>query len=150
LSEVPALSPEFAIRTPLLAEILERWKEIAGMLRRATVRTNGCFEPEDVLAQICGGRCTMLFVERGSALQAVAVTEIRDFPRKRVLDVGFIGGQAGSDTGVAVWAPLLTEHLNTMARAVGATLLSGCGRIGWARVAGFRLNGAYVTRKVPE
>ena len=148
---VPSLAAEFAVRTPPLAEILRRWSgEVEAMLRRATARTQGCFEPEDVLAQICTGRCTMLFVEHGSALVAVAVAEVRDFPRRRVLDVGFIGGRKGNDTGVTEWAPILTQKLEEMARAVGATMLSGCGRIGWARVAGFRIAGGYVTRVVPN
>jgi hypothetical protein len=146
---VPSLAPGFAVRTPPLAEILRRWSAVEPMLRRATARTQGCYEPEDVLAQICTGRCTMLFIERGSELVAVAVTEVRDFPRKRVLDVGFIGAKPGADTGVREWAPILTAALNDMARAVGATMLSGCGRIGWARVAGFRIAGGYVTRIVP-
>jgi hypothetical protein len=148
LAEVPSLVPEFAVRAPLLTEILRRWRDVEPMLRRATARTQGCFEPEDVMAQICTGRCTMLWIERGSELQAVAVTEVRNFPRKRVLDVGFIGAKPGADTGVTEWAPILTETLTEMARAVGASMLSGCGRIGWARVAGFRIAGAYVTKVV--
>lgn len=146
----PSMSPEFAVRVPEIREILRRWSEIEPQLQRATARTQGCYEPEDVLAQICTGRCTMLFVEHGSALVAVAVAEVRDFPRRRVLDVGFIGGRKGNDTGVTEWAPILTAKLEEMARAVGATMLSGCGRIGWARVAGFRIAGGYVTRVVPD
>ena len=149
LAEVPSIEPEFTVRAPPLAEILRRWNELFPLLRRATVRTQGCYEPEDVLIQVCQGRCTLLFIERGQ-LQVVAVTELRDYPRRRVLDVSFIGGRPGNDTGISEWAPHFTAHLEKMARALGATMLSGVGRIGWSKAGGFRIAGGYMTRLVPH
>jgi hypothetical protein len=43
---------------------------------------------------------------------------------------------------------MLVERLEEMARQVGATLLSGIGRVGWSRIGGFRLIGGYCVRDV--
>src|SRR5580765_5165178 len=117
------------VRAPLMTEILQRWQEIAPLLKHATDRSEGCYEPEDILGLLFGGRATMLLVERGSTLVVVAVVELRNYPRRRVLDVGFIGGKLG-ETNLKEWVPVFVEHLENMARACGATMLSGCGRIG--------------------
>jgi len=139
------------VRVPPLAEILRRYEEIEGLLRRATARTDGCYEPEDVIALICAGRSTLLLVEDDTEedrLVAVVVTELRIYPRRRVLDVGFIGGAVGHERQLREWVPALVERLEDMARQAGATMLSGCGRVGWARAAGFKISGGYVTRTV--
>src|SRR4030095_12819855 len=126
------------LRIPPIAEILDRWHEIEPLLQRATSRTHGCYEPEDVLAMVFSGRGTMLLIEdqEGGDLLVVVVTEVRQHARKRVIDVNFSGGALSNDSGLREWAPMLVERLEEMARQVGATLLSGIGRGGWVRVGG--------------
>jgi hypothetical protein len=138
------------IRIPPIGEILNRWHEIEPLLQRATARTHGCYEPEDVLAMVFSGRGTMLLIEdqEGGDLLVVVVTEVRQHPRKRVIDVNFIGGVLSNDSGLREWAPMLVERLEEMARQIGATLLSGVGRVGWARVGGFKIIGGYSVRDV--
>jgi hypothetical protein len=139
------------VRLPPLEEVVRRWGEIEKLVKRATDRSHGCYEPVDVLALLFANRAAMLFIEsedEAPRLLVVAVTEVRDYPRRRVIDTAFIGGAPGSDTDVALWAPLLVERLEEMARAIGATLLTGAGRIGWARVGGFKIAGGFMTRKV--
>lgn len=136
------------IRTPPLEEIARRWNEIEPALKRATDRTQGCYEPVDVLAMVCAGRLMMMLIEDDGKLLVVVVIEIRIFPRRKVLDASYIGSVPGSDFRMKEWAPMLVEHLGMLARHYGATLLTGCGRIGWARAGGYKLQGAYMTREV--
>ncbi|HEY2417836.1 MAG TPA: hypothetical protein VGH84_07950 [Steroidobacteraceae bacterium] len=86
--------------------------------------------------------------QEGGDLLVVVVTEVRQHPRKRVIDVNFIGGALSNDSRLREWAPMLVQRLEEMARQVGATLLSGVGRVGWSRVGGFRLIGGYSVRDV--
>ena len=138
------------IRLPPMEEILERWGEIEPLLRRATVRTHGCYEPEDALALLFTNSARMLLIEEDNHLLVVIVTLVRNFPRKRVLDAAFIGGALDNPVSIRQWVPLLVDTLEGMARECGATMLTGCGRIGWARAGGFRLAGGFVTREVKE
>jgi len=138
------------VRVPQLIEILRRWNAVEPLLRRAMDRAEAIIEPEDVVGQVCSGRSTMLFVEDDlGALRVVVVTELRLYPRRRVLDVSWIGG-ADNATGLTEWAPLLVEFLEEMGRQNGCSMLSGTGRIGWSRVGGFKLRGGYATRIIPE
>jgi hypothetical protein len=138
------------IRIPPVGEILSRWAEIEPLLRRATERTHGCYEPEDVLAMVFASRATMLLIEdqEGGDLLVVVATEVRQHARKRSIDVNFIGGRLSNDSGLREWAPMLVERLEEMARQVGATLVTGVGRIGWGRIGGLQLVGGYVMRDV--
>lgn len=138
------------VRMPPMQEILERWREIEPLLRRATKRTEGCYEPADVLGMVYAGRCKLLLIEDEGQLLVVVATELRTYPRRRVLDASFIGGALDNPNKLSDWVPLLVQCMEDMARAGGATLLSGCGRIGWARAAGFRINGGFVTRPVKD
>lgn len=136
------------IRLPPMAEILRRWSEIEPPLRRATVRTHGCYEPEDVLGLLFANQARMLLIEEEDHLFVVVVTQVRSYPRKRVLDAAFIGGALDNPVSIRQWVPLLVARLEEMAHECGATMLTGCGRIGWARAGGFRIAGGFVTREV--
>jgi hypothetical protein len=136
------------IRIPPVAEILDRWHDIEPLLRRSTVRTHGCYEPEDALALLFTNPARMLLIEEEDRLLVVVVTVVRNFPRKRVLDAAFIGGALDNPVSIRQWVPLLVGNLEEMARECGATMLTGCGRIGWARAGGFKIAGGFVTREV--
>lgn len=136
------------IRTPPLDEIARRWNEIEPPLKRATDLTQGCYEPVDVLALVCAGRLMMMLIEDDDKLMVVVVIEIRIFPRRKTLDASYIGGVPGSANRVKEWAPMLVEHLEKLARHYGATLLTGWGRIGWAKCCGYKIVGGYMTREV--
>lgn len=136
------------IRTPPLDEIVRRWNEIEPALRRATDRTQGCYEPIDVLARVFANQMMMMLIEDGDKLLVVAVIEIKIFPRRKALDASYVGSVPGSDFRMKEWLPMYVEHLENLARHYGATLLTAGGRLGWSKAAGFRLIGGYMVREV--
>lgn len=119
-----------AIRVAPLDELARRWADVEPMLRRATARTDGCYEPIDVLQQAMAGRVGFWLVDDDDgALVGLAVGEVRQYPRKRVLDIPFLaGGRLGE------WWPLFLAETERAARAAGcAAITTGCGRPGWHR-----------------
>ena len=118
-----------AIRTPPLDELARRWAEIEPMLRKATARTDGCYEPIDVLQQAMRQQVGVMLVEDGAALVAMFVVEVRQYPRKRVLDIPFLAGGRLAD-----WFPLFVAEMDELAAKCGCkAITSACGRPGWSR-----------------
>lgn len=117
------------IRVPQLDELARRWPEIAPILKRATARTDGCYEPIDVLQQAMANRVGFWLIEDGAELVGVAVGEIRQYPRKRVLDIPFLAGKRLTE-----WWPLFVTETDARAREHGcASITSACGRPGWSK-----------------
>jgi GNAT superfamily N-acetyltransferase len=131
--------PEITVRLPPLDELARRWAELEPLLKRATDRTD-CYEPIDLLRFAMGGRMGIWFIERDGQLLAGAVTELRQFPRKRVLEVPFIGGR-----GLALWHRQLLEALDAHARDNGCAVLMGYDRKGWSNF-GFKISGVLMER----
>lgn len=127
------------IRLPPLDELALRWHQAEPLLRRATSRT-GCYEPIDLLRNALAGLMGIWFVEFDQ-LVTVAVTEVRQYPRKRVLEVPFIAGD-----GMRRWAGPLLAALDEHGRHCGCAHLVGSGRRGWARIGGFREDGPLLVR----
>jgi hypothetical protein len=131
---------DIAISLPPLAELARHWHEAEAILRRATARS-GCYEPADILALAFAGRMGIWFVRLDGELVAIAVSEIRQYPRKRVLEVPFIAG-----VGMSAWHRPLLAALEAHGRAAGCVCIAGYDRRGWGRVAGFAERGAVLVR----
>lgn len=116
-----------AVRLPSLDEIARRWAEIEPVLARATDRA-GLYAPIDVLRAACAGTMAVWLVECGSELRALAVTELRVYPRRRVLEIPFTAG-----SGVDDWHEPLLAALEKHARALGCSRLGASGRRGWVK-----------------
>jgi hypothetical protein len=116
------------IRLPALDELARRWSEVGPILKRATDRTQGCYEPIDVLRQAMAGQVGFWFIETGARLDAVVVVEIRQYPRKRAVAINFIAGRRLTE-----WWPEFVERMDALARHHGCTLISAYGRPGWVR-----------------
>ena len=128
------------MRLPPRDELARRWAEVEPHLRRATDRT-GCYEPIDLLAAAIAGRMGIWVAERDGAIDAAIVTEIRQYPRRRVLEVPFIGGR-----NLRGWVKPLLDVLDAHGRAAGCSHIAGSDRKGWARVGGFTVAGVLLVR----
>lgn len=132
-----AIAPAaITIRAPVLAEIARRWGEIEPVLERATTRTDGCFEAIDVLGLAMSGSLLVWLIEDGVELIAVAVTEVRQYPRKRVCDIPFIAAARHHQHRLAEWIIPLRDRLKAHAEKFGCQQLRALGRPGWARIPG--------------
>jgi hypothetical protein len=132
---------EVAVRLPPLDDLARRWGEIEPLLKRATDRTD-CYEPIDLLCLAVAGRMQLWTAERGSAILAAAVSEVRQHPRARVLEVPFVGGRS-----LFLWAKPLLAALDDYARATKCGAVMGFDRAGWSRF-GFRITGSVMERRV--
>lgn len=127
-----------AVRLPSLEEIVLQWPRISEMIRRATERT-GLFEPIDYLQLASAGRVGIWLCETDHRIDAVLITEIRTYPRRRVLEVVACGGD-----GMPRWRQAAIDALDQHGRENACTHISTTGRPGWARVWGGKFTGDVV------
>ena len=118
------------MRLPLLDELLLQWPHVAALLHRSTKRT-GCYEPIDLLKLAMAGQVGIWFCEVDGKVVAVLVSEVKQYPRRRVLEMLFAGG-----SGMSQWGRAMVETLDAHARQTGCSHIAAIGRPGWARVWG--------------
>ena len=141
---------EIAVRTPPLDELARRWREIEPHLQRACDVT-GCFEPIDILALTFAGKNAIWVVEdhREAGYRpigepeiiAALVIKVEQYPRRRVLEVPYIGGKH-----LSLWKDAVIARLEEAGRAAGCSHIAGFQRKGWARAADFKISGVILTR----
>jgi hypothetical protein len=131
---------EITVEVPPIDEIARCWPIIEPILKRATDRTKG-YAPIDVLGLIMMGRMSLIVVREGGRITAVAVTEVRQLPRCRVLEVPFVAG-----VGLKRWHEQLLEVIDAQAEATECSDIMGFLRKGWTKY-GFELDGVIVRRR---
>lgn len=119
-------------------ELARRWAEIEPILKRATDRTYGCYQPIDVFRSAMAEQAAFWFIESGGQsglwfsepgkLDAVVVTEMRQVSRRRVLTINFVAGQK-----LAEWWPDFVEVMDGHARRMNCTAIMAYARPGWVR-----------------
>jgi hypothetical protein len=128
------------IDVPPIDEIARCWPIIEPILRRATDRAKA-YEPIDILHLVMMGRMSLILVRDNGRIIAVAVTEVRQLPRCRVLEVPFVAG-----TGLKRWHQQLLEVIDAQAETAGCSDIMGFLRRGWVKF-GFALDGVIVRRR---
>lgn len=97
-------------------------EQYRALIDRALAYSGGTHTFEDVAELIVSGKAQLWPAQRG-----VAVTEIVEYPRKRVLHIFLAAGEMGQ----------LLDMIDAAAdwgRSQGATSLTMSGRLGWLRV----------------
>jgi hypothetical protein len=135
--------PDIAISTPPLDELARCWPILEPMLKRATDRVRG-YEPIDLLQLAMIGRVTIFVVRDRGAIVAATVTEVRQFPRCRVLEILFCAG-----TGLRRWIHPLLDALDAQAEALQCVDLCTWDRKGWSRF-GFAIAGVALVRRLKD
>lgn len=128
------------VSLPGLDEIADCWPILGPMLARATKRVRG-YEPIDLLQLVMLGRMNMILVRERGRIAAVAVTEVHQYPRCRVLECPFIAG-----TGMRRWGRHFLDVIEAQAEALGCEDIAGWDRKGWAHF-GFEVVGVAVMRR---
>jgi hypothetical protein len=113
-----------SVRLPPLDELALNWWRVEPLLRRATQIT-GCYEPIDVLQLAMAGQVGVWFC---GDLDAVIVTEVKQYPRRRVLEMMFCGGDK-----MASWLKDAIEIMDEHAQRCGCSHIACIGRPGWER-----------------
>lgn len=140
------LSPAFwaddiVVELPTIEEIARCWPTIEPILKRATDRAKA-YEPIDILHLVMLGRMSLILVREDGRIIATAITEVRQYPRARVLEVPFVAG-----TGLNRWHSQLLEIIDAQAETMGCSDIMGFLRKGWVKY-GFELDGVIVRRRV--
>ena len=131
---------DIVVELPTIDEIARCWPIIEPILKRATDRAKA-YEPIDILHLVMMGRMSLILVRDGGRIIAVAVTEVRQLPRCRVLEVPFVAG-----TGLKSWHEQLLEVIDAQAETAGCSDIMGFLRKGWVKY-GFELDGVIVRRR---
>ena len=88
------------------------------------------------------GQMGVWVVEEGDEVLAALVTQVRTYPRKRLLEVPFVGGR-----GLRLWHAQALAALDEYARKCECSSLLGFDRRGWLKF-GFRNIGVIMQRDV--
>lgn len=143
LSLVSSVEDAIAIELPPIDELARVWPIIEPILKRATDRSLG-YQPIDLLQLVMLGRMHLFVVREGGRIVAALVTEVRQYPRRRVLEVPFGGG-----TGLKRWIGPLMDALDAHAEMLGCQDIIGWDRVGWARF-GFEAKGHILVRRLKD
>jgi hypothetical protein len=134
-------APEIRVFAPTLERLARLWPTIEPILKRATDCTRG-YEPIDVLSLAMIGRMGVILVTEDDRIVGVAVTEVRQYPRCRVLEVPFVAGN-----GLKRWHQKLLDFIDAAAVGAECSDIMGFFRKGWVKF-GFELDGVIVRRRV--
>jgi len=132
------------VRLPSFDEIVEHWSVIAPHLRKATVRT-GCYEPIDLLQLALAGQVGIWTCEVGGNIVAAIATTVKQYPRKRILEILFCGGSQMRE-----WIDVAVQKIDAHAHQCGCSHVSGIGRISWGRVWGGKVTDYVIVRGLGE
>ena len=125
-----ALPHSARVYLPPLDELARIWPAIEKMLMRATSRTR-CYEPIDLLQMAMLGQAGIWVCEVEKKPVAAMVTKIEQYPRVRVLEMLFCGGNRMKE-----WLPEAIRAIDWHARASGCQHIACVGRPGWVRAWG--------------
>jgi hypothetical protein len=104
------------------------WPRIFPHLSKASDYTFGRYEPEDILEFVVSGEAHLWVVFDGEDIIGITVTRFWEYPRKKCLDMVFIGGDEGFS-----WKDPMLEILQRWARDNGCEVIESSGRPGFAR-----------------
>ena len=113
------------------------------MLSKATTRT-GCYEPIDILKMAITGQVGIWLCLVSGTVVAAFVTEVKQYPRKRVLEMLLCGGSRMKD-----WIDAAVAEMDKHADQMACAHIAVCGRKGWAKAWGGKLTGDVVIVRDP-
>lgn len=105
------------------------WPRIFPHLSKAAEYTFGRYEPEDILDFVVSGDAHLWVVFDDKNIVGITVTRFWQYPRKKCLDVMFLGGEEWGE-----WKDIVFDTLQRWAHDSGCTAIEASGRVGFARV----------------
>ena len=119
------------------------WPQVFPHLSRAAEYTFGRYEPEDIFDFVLSGEGHLWVVFDEDTIKGVTITRFWQYPRKKCLDMVFIGGDEGFS-----WKEPMLNMLQNWAQDHGCEAIESSGRPGFARA--FRDDGYRMLWQVYE
>jgi hypothetical protein len=132
---------EVSLVPPQLVE--ELWPNVFPHVSKAAEYTFGRYEPEDIFEFVRAGEAHLWVVLDGEDIIGITITRFWQYPRKKCLDMVFIGGDEGFS-----WKEPMLKMLQHWARDNGCDVIESSGRPGFARA--FRDDGYRMLWQVYE
>lgn len=116
---------------PVAPEHVRRvWPLVDKYVADAVIFTRGAFESSDVCALCERGAMQLWLATRGDEVLAALVSEITDYPRKRIVGVPFIGGK-----DLRAWFRKALHTIEAWSKEMGCVGMQGGARRGWGKLA---------------
>jgi len=107
------------------------WDQCRPLLEKATRRTHGRYEPEDLYREIMSGD-QLLWVawnQERNSIDAAMTSQFATYPRFKMHRILFCGG-----THMKEWLADFREAVEELARKAGCKGVESAGREGWGRI----------------
>jgi hypothetical protein len=105
------------------------WPRIFPHLSKASEYTFGRYEPEDILEFVVSGGAHLWVIFDDQDIVGITVTRFWQYPRKKCLDVMFLGGENWNE-----WKDIVFDTLQRWASDSDCAAIESSGRVGFARV----------------
>lgn len=106
------------------------WPLVEKYVADSLVYAKGVYLPEDIRGFCIEGKMQMWIAVRGESVLAAVITEVMDFPRKRMISVPFIGGR-----DMRSWFRKMLATVEAWSKEMGCTGMQGGARRGWGKLA---------------
>lgn len=116
-----------AVPTP---HVFRVWPKVQPFMADAAHYTYGRYEAEDILTSILDyGHQLWIAFDSASTIKGAAVTSFNVYPRKKYLDLTFVGGEEG-----LTWKDPMLKMLQHWAHDTECDGIESIGRLGWAKI----------------
>lgn len=121
-----------------------QWPYLLPWIERGLAEGHGEYQPDDIRALAADGLVQLWALRADDAIQGVAVSQVVDYPRLKVVQVMVAAARDGLRDE---WLPWIAA-IEAWARvALGASAIEVLGRPGWVRVLGDYTQSHVVMRK---
>lgn len=105
------------------------WPRIEHFMQRAADYTYGRYTVDDILKTVTDYGHTLWVAFNDKGFSGAVVTDFTDYPRKRYLDMVFVGGDDGLE-----WKDEMLVMLRRWAADNGCVGIESSGRLGWSKI----------------
>jgi len=105
------------------------WGKVVSYIEGAVEYTHGRYKAEDLYNMVVEGDHQLWVAYEGQEFKGVVLTNIMNYPQRRLLCMGFCGGVDLKD-----WKDPMLKLLQRYAKDVGCDAIEAFGRPGWAKI----------------
>ncbi len=106
------------------------WPLVDKYVEDSLAFAQGCFLSIDIRDFCTSGKMQLWIATRGDSVLAAVVSEVTDYPRKRICAVPFIGGK-----DLRAWFRKMLMTIEAWSKEMGCVGMQGGARRGWGKLA---------------